>query len=241
MKTVPLSEEKRMRIIGRIDRIDKVEKDGSTYLKILDYKSGNNQFDPVSLYYGTQLQLAVYLHAALILERQQKEQRGESGEVIPAAILYYHMQDPFVERSQEQMSDEMIEAQRMDAMRMDGLVNEQEECIAMLDASFDSHSDVIPVERKKSGGYTSASKVADSDQFEVISNYVEQKMVNLAAEILSGRKAVDPYERGGRSACTYCEFASLCKYDEKIPGYQKRELDSMTKEEAMQNMRKAIE
>lgn len=230
----------RMRMAGRIDRIDLKEQDGNTYLKIMDYKSGNSKFDPVSLYYGTQLQLAVYLHASMLLEKQAKERRGESGEVIPAAILYYQMQDPFVKRDKEHESDESIEAERMDAMRMDGLVNASDDCILMLDGSFAEHSDVIPVDRKKSGGYTAASKVADAEQFGVISEYAKQKMTDLSSRIVQGSIEVDPYVRGDRSACTYCGFASICKYDEKIPGYRKRELDAMTKEEAMEKMAVAV-
>lgn len=241
VKELPLQKDKRMSIIGRIDRIDKVEKDGNTYLKIMDYKSGNNKFDPVSLYYGTQMQLAVYLHAAVLMEKAEKERKGESGEVIPAAILYYHMNDPFVKRSEEQMSEDQVEAERRDALRMDGLVNEEEECINLLDASFDLHSDVIPVDRQKKGGYTKASKIAAVKDFEVISAYVEQKMGSIGEEILEGKMAVEPYEYGDRSACTYCQFASMCKYDEKIPGYEKRQLDAMSSEEAMEKMREAVE
>lgn len=230
--------ESRMRMIGRIDRIDKVMRDGNTYLKIMDYKSGNSQFDPVSLYYGTQLQLAVYLHAAMLMEN--KEHRGKDGKVIPAAILYYHVQDPFVKREKGKESDEALEAERMEALRMDGMVNAQEECIRLLDSSFGEHSDVIPVDRKKSGGYTAASKVADTSSFEVLSDFAGQKMAELGTEIAQGRIEVDPYERGGKNACTYCEFSSICKYDEKIPGYHMRKLDTMTWEEAMEKMAKAV-
>ena len=241
VKEFPLQEGKRMHIVGRIDRIDKVERDGNTYLKIMDYKSGNNKFDPVSLYYGTQMQLAVYLHAAVLMEKAKKEQKGESGEVIPAAILYYHMNDPFVNRSEEKMSEEQVEAERRAALRMDGLVNEEDACVSLLDSSFDLHSDVIPVDRQKKGGYTKASKTAAIEDFEVISSYVEQKMGDIGREILEGKMAVEPYEYGERTACAFCQFASMCKFDEKIPGYEKRQLDAMNSEVAMEKMRKAVE
>lgn len=230
-----------MNVTGRIDRIDKVEKDGNTYIKVIDYKSGNSKFDPVALYYGTQMQLAVYLNAAVAMEKAQKEQRGEKGEVIPTAILYYHMQDPFVERTEEKMSFEEIEAKRKDALRMDGLVNADDTCIEFLDSAFEQRSDVIPVERKKSGGYSSTSKIAEQIEFDIISEFVEQKMDQLAGEMLSGQKEISPYEQSGKTACTFCEFASICKYDEKIPGFEKREFDKMSDEEAMEKIRAKVE
>ena len=59
-----LSEDERMRLQGRIDRIDVCRKDGKVYVRVVDYKSGSTRFDLTSIYYGLQLQLAVYLNAA---------------------------------------------------------------------------------------------------------------------------------------------------------------------------------
>ncbi|MBO6015274.1 MAG: PD-(D/E)XK nuclease family protein [Lachnospiraceae bacterium] len=240
MSSLQISGDKQMRIVGKIDRVDKVEKDGNTYLKIIDYKSGNNKFDPVSLYYGTQMQLAVYLHAALLREKREMEQKGADGEVIPAAILYYHMNDPFLPRERETVDEVALEAQRMRAMRMDGLVNEDETCVTLLDQTFSDHSDVIPVERKKSGEYTAFSAVASTKQLQTMADFAAHKMRTLGEEILCGNKQINPYESAEKSACTYCAFSSVCKYDEKIPGYGKRELNRLSKDEALSRMMKEL-
>ena len=59
-------------------------------MKIIDYKTGNTSLDLVALYYGLQLQLAVYLDAAVELE--QKKHPGK--QVEPAGVFYYHIDDP---------------------------------------------------------------------------------------------------------------------------------------------------
>ena len=79
---------------GRIDRIDTAETDDTIYVKVVDYKSGMTKFDPVSLYYGLQLQLVVYLNAALEMERRLHPDK----KVIPAGIFYYHLDDPILEK-----------------------------------------------------------------------------------------------------------------------------------------------
>ena len=66
---VRFGEGRTIRLQGRIDRIDTARADDTVYVKIVDYKSGTTRFDPVSLYYGMQLQLVVYLNAALEMER----------------------------------------------------------------------------------------------------------------------------------------------------------------------------
>ncbi|MGL4790283.1 MAG: PD-(D/E)XK nuclease family protein, partial [Anaerotignaceae bacterium] len=54
---VDLENGKRMLLNGKIDRVDILEKDGSTYVKIIDYKSGSSEFNLQDMYYGLQLQL----------------------------------------------------------------------------------------------------------------------------------------------------------------------------------------
>ena len=53
---VDLSEEEKMHLQGRIDRIDVSEDAEHVYVKVIDYKSGNKKFDLAALYYGLQLQ-----------------------------------------------------------------------------------------------------------------------------------------------------------------------------------------
>ena len=58
---VDLSEDEKMHLQGRIDRIDVSEDAEHVYVKVIDYKSGNRKFDLAALYYGLQLQLVVYM------------------------------------------------------------------------------------------------------------------------------------------------------------------------------------
>lgn len=95
---ITLSEEEKMRLIGRIDRIDTCERQDKLYVKVIDYKSGNRRFDLAALYYGLQLQLVVYMNAAV--EMQQKAHRDKK--VIPAAMLYYHVSDPMTDTDKGQ-------------------------------------------------------------------------------------------------------------------------------------------
>ena len=62
-----LSEEEKMQLLGRIDRVDTFEKDDKIYVKIIDYKSGNTSFSLLNMYHGLQLQLVVYMNAAMEL------------------------------------------------------------------------------------------------------------------------------------------------------------------------------
>lgn len=52
-----LSDEEKMNLLGRIDRVDTYETSDKVYVKIIDYKSGNTSFSLVNLYHGLQYSL----------------------------------------------------------------------------------------------------------------------------------------------------------------------------------------
>ena len=54
-KTIPLT--------GKIDRVDIAEKDGQTYVRIIDYKTGNKEFKTSAVEKGFFLQMPLYLYA----------------------------------------------------------------------------------------------------------------------------------------------------------------------------------
>ena len=98
---VSLSEQEKLRLRGRIDRIDVAEDGEKLYVKVIDYKSGSRRFDLAALYYGLQLQLVVYMNAA----REVEARRHGDKEIVPAALLYYRIDDPAVETPVEMTTD----------------------------------------------------------------------------------------------------------------------------------------
>ena len=241
---ITLSEEEKMKLRGRIDRLDTCEDEDHIYVKVIDYKSGNKKFDLAAVYYGLQLQLIVYMNVAAEMMKKSHPDK----EVVPAALLYYHVNDPMI-KSEEELSPEQVNDQLLKELRMNGLVNDSEEVIGLLDGSFATKSSIIPVERKSDGSLSARSSVVNRQDYEVISNYVNQKMHQFGTEILQGNIEVNPCEQGNTESCTYCTFREICAFDGKIPGFEKRKpghgmdvlkdeqdiIEKMRKHSAMQN------
>lgn len=228
---IALSEQERMHLKGRIDRIDVSEDEEHVYVKVIDYKSGNKQFDLAALYYGLQLQLVVYMNTALELEA--KKHPGK--EAVPAALLYYHIDDPSVETPVELLPEE-LEEQLTKQLRMKGVVNASPDIIERLDRYMEDKSDVIPVEKKKDGSYSARSSVMSGEELRLVSDYVSRKITDIGREILQGTISLNPYERGKEEACTYCTFRKVCGFEEGIPGCSKRKLEELDKEEILKRM-----
>lgn len=229
---VALSDSEKMRLQGRIDRIDVAEDESHVYVKVIDYKSGNRQFDLAALYYGLQLQLVVYMNAAMELEAKKHPDK----QVVPAALLYYHVEDPAVETPVE-LSDEEINEQIQRKLRMNGVVNSEPDIIERLDKTMQEKSDVIPVEKKKDGSFSARSDIMSGEELQVVSDYVNRKIRAIGKEILNGKIDLRPYEMGASQACTYCAYKKVCGFDRTIPGCERRVLTDMDKAEAILKMR----
>lgn len=233
---VDLSEEEKMHLQGRIDRIDVAEDAEHVYVKVIDYKSGNRKFDLAALYYGLQLQLVVYMNAAMELESRKHPDK----EIVPAALLYYHIEDPTIETPVE-LTDEQINEQILTKLRMNGVVNSDPEVVERLDRYMQDKSVVIPVEKKKDGSFSARSGILSREEMQMVSSYVDHKIRDIGREILDGKIAANPYEKGSEEACTYCAYKKVCGFDTSIPGYEKRQLEEDDKQELLQRMRKVTE
>ena len=233
---VDLSEDEKMHLQGRIDRIDVSEDAEHVYVKVIDYKSGNRKFDLAALYYGLQLQLVVYMNAAMEMESRKHPDK----EIVPAALLYYHIDDPTIETPVE-LTDEQINEQILAKLRMNGVVNSDPGVVERLDRYMQDKSVVIPVEKKKDGSFSARSGVLSREEMQLISSYVDAKIRSIGREILDGKIAANPYEKGNEEACTYCAYKKVCGFYGSIPGYEKRQLEDLDKQALMQRMQKTVE
>ena len=220
-----LTEGTTMELQGKIDRIDTYEDEENLYVKIIDYKSGNTEFDVVDLYYGLQIQLVVYMNAALeVLEKRVNKK------VIPAGIFYYNIKDPFVGQEEED-----AELAVLKKLKMNGLANGDREIMDQLEEETEDGYVTMPVSRLKSGAYSKASKVATTDQLMAVGRYVAERMKKMGNEMVHGEIGITPYKLGEKTACDYCEFKGVCGFDTKL-GSEYRRLSYGSREQILEEM-----
>ncbi len=210
---IPLRDGASMKLQGRIDRLDLLEKEDTIYIKIIDYKTGQAKLDLASVYYGLQLQLTVYLTVA---EEQQKRLHPEKL-IQPAGAFLYHLDDPFVEEEGQSI---------LPKMKLNGLVRGDQETASLMDRNLGPGvtSQVIPVAYKKDGSLSAVSPALEEEDFHTVCGYVGRKVQRIGQEIMDGEVSISPYQMGTRNACSYCRFNGVCTFDRKLPGYEFRKL-----------------
>lgn len=214
-----LSEEEKMNLRGCIDRVDTYEEDDKVYVRIIDYKSGNTSFSLLNLYHGLQLQLVVYMNAAMELVGKKQPDK----QVMPAGIFYYHVKHPMIEGSGNE-TDAEIRAAILEQLKLNGLVNDNPEVYENMDNEINGTSTVIPVGKKTDGSLKAISKVASTEDFAVISRFVNEKIAETGKRILAGDVAVRPYQLDKQSGCDYCPYHAVCGFDVRLPGQEYRKL-----------------
>lgn len=234
-------EQEAQRIVGRVDRIDRLETEDAVYVKVIDYKTGAREMSLSDLYYGLQMQLVVYLKAAVERSGQQKKL------VIPAGILYYHIEDPVL---QEKAKQEQREQNILKELRMRGLVNEDDPVLPSLDRSFHAEngglapsrqSIVAPFATKQDGSLKASSATMTTEEFQEIIDFTDNKLKQIGAEIREGTIRVSPYQRvdsSRQTPCTYCGYHGICRFDPRISGNHYRQIQNMARDDAFDAIRK---
>lgn len=221
---------------GKIDRYDVCRSEDRWYLRVVDYKSGTKKFDLAELYYGLQVQLEVYLAAAL---RQSAKENGETP--IPAGMFYFHVEDPFLPR--EKYSEDAVR----EAFRPDGVFNGTPSAVAALDVSLRAEngglkpsevSKLIYAETDKEGQLKASSKGIDEKDFATLAEYVYGKLEREAEQILAGDTAAKPYRYKKRTPCEYCAYRTVCGFDNRLFEFSYRDLKELKKEELWEEFRK---
>lgn len=229
-----LQDDEKVYLQGRIDRIDTLDLDGQTYIRIIDYKTGAKKFDLNELYYGLQMQLLVYLDAIIknskyILEKQ----------VIPGAVLYFKVDDPII-KSKKEMTTEEVETEVLEELKLKGLVLKDAKVVKAMDRDIEGYSLVIPAAFKKDGDFKSTSDVVTEEEFTLLREYVNRKMISLCEDMLCGDIKIEPTKQANRSYCEYCDFSSICQFDTSIKDNKYKIVGKKSRTEIWDNIRSDV-
>ena len=194
----------RVRMHGKVDRVDQVSVDDRTFVLVYDYKSGRGFVDRPYLT-GAPLQLFLYLLALT-------QQSFQSKRVRAAGVLLAPLYADFGVLKTSYAAAASPAEQRMYMYRPRGLF--AQEAAAMLDARLGSQpSPVVNMRLKKDGDFYSSSDVCASHSIEQRLELARQTFLQAAENIRAGSVDVAPLVEQRTLACTRCEFRTVCRFD----------------------------
>ncbi|KAB8139213.1 helicase-exonuclease AddAB subunit AddB [Gracilibacillus oryzae] len=228
---VPLKEDYKLLLRGRIDRVDQAIGQDQLFLRIIDYKSSSKGLNLTEVYYGLALQMLAYLDVVL-----QNAQQWLGQKASPAGVLYFHVHNPMLSLA-DSLAEDKIDAEIFKQFKMKGLLLEQEDVVKMMDTSLESgRSNIIPAGFSKTGSFYKGSQVAEKEIFDQLQSYIRQLMRGAGIAMLEGEVDVNPFQKQDQVACTFCSYRSVCQFDPTLPENSYRKLKDLKDEEAIEAM-----
>ena len=205
---------KGINVIGVRDRIDVYRGEEKDYLRIIDYKTGNQSFDLDEIYNGLSSQLLLYMNALLEAGFAKKEKDLQAG-----AVVY--------QPSDAQFKFDKDEEKLYTAV---GMALSNPEISAAFDTQQEGRFGIISGDKKLKAGKD--SKIVSEKGFEIILDYVKDRLKNMADEIYKGNFDNLPLESGdGNVPCRYCQFKAVCGNTDRRRPMVKNEFNKMEQEE----------
>ena len=236
-----LPEGKKLIFNGMIDRVDTALSDSGLFVRVVDYKTGDQEFSLEKAYYGIQIQLINYLRAAV----EEEKARNKGKDIIPAGMLYYNISNPLADESNEVLSDERIEEEIISELKMTGVVSAENEAVSLTD-SDKTGAIVKSVGFGRSGELKASRNLFDSDKLKALSEFEAEKMDRMASEILRGNADINPLidfkeksdDMGGKNtACYSCDFREVCNFSKDLKGVRYKNMKHMKEEEIWERIR----
>lgn len=224
---IQIEDGKKIEITGKIDRVDIAQSQDGRYLRIIDYKSSVKDIDLNDVMYGMQIQLLTYLDAI------SKEE-----ETIPAGILYFNLIEPVI-KSKKNVTSEELEDEIRKQFKMKGLILADVKVARMMDKNLEKgYSKIIPAYVDSSDNISPRlSSSVTKEQFEMLQNYVIKIIKDISKEILKGNIDIKPYYKNKKTACAYCNYQPICKFNSNNTDNQYNYITKLKSEEIWEKIK----
>ncbi len=203
----PLDQGHKVYLRGRIDRIDAVELNQEPYLMVVDYKSGNQQFNLVEAYDGLALQMLSYLNS---LSHQLKLNQ-QTAKI--AGALYLHLQNPVFKW--ESLSGSLA-SEELKSHRYRGVLLNDRQLLSDLDRGIDDFKpQLLSLRAFKNGNLKASSGMAlvDEKQLAALLARNQERIVNAATQIFNGDTALRPYRLDKQDGLQYSDYQDIYRFD----------------------------
>jgi ATP-dependent helicase/nuclease subunit B len=221
--TTPAGEQ--LHLHGKIDRVDLNHK--KTGFIVADYKLSAGALALDRVYHGLSLQLLTYL---LVIQANGPELVGRKLTPAAAFLLQLLRSPQAVDHPSEALGPDDPKFHLR--LKPRGVIETR--AISSLDEKLsEGHSEVIGAYIKKDGtpGFKHATDVADQAEFEALLHLVQQRLGELADQVIGGNVTVSPYMIGRQTPCPRCEYRSVCRFEPGVNHY--RTLTAMKRDEVL--------
>ena len=224
-------------LTGVADRVDGWENNGTVFIRVIDYKTGDKKFSFSDVWYGMSLQLILYLvalesnpsAAADVLKLPQ------GTKIRSAGAVYQHAKSKFV--SLDQQADEAaVRKEHLKNLRRSGFVLGSD---GVPDAWETGEEKIYSPLKVKKTGEAAGDALLSSEELSLLFRHTKHRLNEMAELIRKGVITADPCRMGNDDpCCRFCSMNGLCGFEDGMNGESCRLLPERKKEAVLEAMGK---
>lgn len=217
---VTLSDGRALRLRGRMDRLDVCFRGEEAWAAVMDYKSSAHEFDPTKLHHGLELQLLAYLCALEAIE--EVAAKLEVQRIVPAGAFYVPLSGDANSGRRPQTRDEAAEiAEKERRLAYQHAGRFRADALPLLDNRNATEGDQFRYRRNQDGALAATPRdPMPPEAFKALLWSIETHIREFARRIFQGEVAVAPYRTSKETACDYCAFRAVCRFDSWTDEYR---------------------
>ena len=192
-----------VQVIGQIDRVDVMHREGRDYVRVVDYKTGTKVFSLDEVYCGLNTQMLLYLftlcHAPGAVPGLENP--------VAAGVLYLAGDPP-------PKSATRATAQPLPVYKVDGLVLDDEVVLRGMDK--EASGLFVPVAFGKDGRPRAGAKLASLEKLGNIERHITGLVTEMARGLYAGEIAARPLRTAAHSPCDTCDYRAVCRHEDGV-------------------------
>ncbi|MBR5752854.1 MAG: PD-(D/E)XK nuclease family protein, partial [Clostridia bacterium] len=206
---------------GYVDRVDLCEKDGKTYVRVVDYKSGGKEFELSDVLYGLNLQMLLYLFTI------RQNGTGKYSDVVPAGILYYPAKRTAGSVERREASPDEATLDNKGRNGQNGLLLNDPDILEAMEHGLQGN--YLPVKVKRDLSVGPEKSLATLEELGRLQQRIDFLLRKMASDLHQGRIAACPAQQNDHLPCEYCDYTAVCRPEEPTV----RLIESLSREELL--------
>jgi len=212
-----------LRLRGRIDRVDLHRTDDDTALAVvMDYKSRPRRLNNTKLHHGLELQLLSYLGVLRHLAGPEKFFGAKN--LLPVGVFYVPLNGGGERsgRTRAEVVDAGAPQRRMPYQHSGRFLAD---VLKHFDNRGETKGDQFKYALKKDDSLAARGNEAiPQADFDTLREKTEDFLREYGQRIFAGDAEVSPFRIGQQTACDYCDFRAVCRFDPWTQPYRNLDL-----------------
>jgi len=191
--------------------VDVLHKNGETFLRVVDYKTGAKAFSAEDVRHGINIQMLLYLFTLCRNTNSDFAKRlslADGQAPVPAGVIYLSAAIPVIQAEEYDREDAVLE-KASDSLKRSGLLLNEEAILRAMSAEL-SPKFLAGIKKNKDGSLV-GDALSDRARFDALYEQIKTTVETITEELRGGVADAAPNPHVKRDLCGTCKMKPICR------------------------------